>query len=434
MTARFQEERVIWGAVAGCRARRVPRAVPLGPCYPRRVSALRRHLFVWGPLVVWLGVIAVTSTELGARSSVDIWYWRFLHEWLPQVFGWEPARTTPRFLPWWVRKGAHVTEYAVLAVLARRALRRGVSRLAGWTPAAVLGLALLVAGLDEWHQSFLTSRTGTGRDVVFDFAGAVVGAAGAWFVSSRGQGARGRLRRSVGRSRRGVWIVFLLGFVGAGALLGCSGAGQPPVAGSPSLPSGSPSLPSGSPSLPSGSSATSSGSSATSSGSSTTSSGSLTTSSGSSPTAPVSSAPVAPRGPSGSALTALLTPADVERVSGLSEVRRAGRNPDKRLGGDLNFVRPDGTPLLMVVLEPAQAYADWRADPDSFREDLPGLGEAAFIGPSRTRLDTPYLVVVRSGSWAVGLFTFDNPDAAGWNNLLTLDQLQALARVVIGRL
>ena len=355
---------------------------------------------------MWLGVIAVTSTELGARSSVDIWYWRFLHEWLPQVFGWEPARTTPRFLPWWVRKGAHVTEYAVLAVLARRALRRGVSWLAGWTPAAVLGLALAVAGLDEWHQSFLASRTGTGRDVVFDFAGAVVGAAGAWFVSSRGQGARGRLRRSVGRSRRGVWIVFLLGFVGAGALLGCSGSGQPLAASSSSLPSGS----------------------------STTSSGSLTTSSGSSPTAPVSSAPVAPRGPSGSALTALLTPADVERVSGLSEVRRAGRNPDKRLGGDLNFVRPDGTPLLMVVLEPAQAYADWRADPDSFREDLPGLGEAAFIGPSRTRLDTPYLVVVRSGSWAVGLFTFDNPDTAGWNNLLTLDQLQALARVVIGRL
>lgn len=369
-----------------------PRHLPLAPCYLPRVSALRRHLFVWGPLVVWLGVIAVTSTELGARSNVDIWYWRFLHEWLPQVLGWEPARTTPHFLPGWVRKGAHVTEYAVLAVLARRAFRRSVSWPAGLTPAAVLGLALLVAGLDEWHQSFLASRTGTARDVLFDFAGAVVGAAGAWFVSPGGQGACGWLRRRASRAGRGVSIVCLLGFVGVGALLGCSGSGQPPAAGSSSI------------------------------------------SSGSSTTAAVSSAPVAPREPSGSALTALLTPADVERVSGLPGVRRAGRNPDKRLGGDLNFVRPDGTPLLMVVLKPAQAYAAWRADPDSFREDLPDLGEAAFIGPSRTRLDTPYLVVVRSGSWAVGLFTFDNPDVAGWNNLLTLDQLQALAQVVIGRL
>ncbi|MCZ7663010.1 MAG: hypothetical protein M5U22_08815 [Thermoleophilia bacterium] len=59
------------------------------------MNALRRHLVVWAPLFVWLGVIAVTSTELGARSSVDVWYWRLLHEWLPQIFGREPSGLTP---------------------------------------------------------------------------------------------------------------------------------------------------------------------------------------------------------------------------------------------------------------------------------------------------------------------------------------------------
>jgi VanZ family protein len=36
-----------------------------------------------------------------------------------------------------------------------------------WATIAVLGTAL-VASLDEWHQSFLPSRTGTPRDVLLD--------------------------------------------------------------------------------------------------------------------------------------------------------------------------------------------------------------------------------------------------------------------------
>ena len=36
-----------------------------------------------------------------------------------------------------------------------------------WTNLAVLGTAL-VASLDEWHQSFLPSRTGRWQDVVLD--------------------------------------------------------------------------------------------------------------------------------------------------------------------------------------------------------------------------------------------------------------------------
>jgi VanZ family protein len=36
-----------------------------------------------------------------------------------------------------------------------------------WATIAVLGTAL-VASLDEWHQSFIPSRTGTPRDVLLD--------------------------------------------------------------------------------------------------------------------------------------------------------------------------------------------------------------------------------------------------------------------------
>jgi VanZ family protein len=36
-----------------------------------------------------------------------------------------------------------------------------------WSTIAVLGTAL-VASLDEWHQSFIPSRTGRWQDVVLD--------------------------------------------------------------------------------------------------------------------------------------------------------------------------------------------------------------------------------------------------------------------------
>ncbi len=36
-----------------------------------------------------------------------------------------------------------------------------------WATIAILGTAL-VASLDEWHQSFIPSRTGTWQDVVLD--------------------------------------------------------------------------------------------------------------------------------------------------------------------------------------------------------------------------------------------------------------------------
>ena len=69
-----------------------------------------------------------------------------------------------------LRKVAHVTEYALLAALWWRALARsGVVRAA---PAAWLTLLIgvTVAVVDEVHQSFVPSRTGSARDVVLDTA------------------------------------------------------------------------------------------------------------------------------------------------------------------------------------------------------------------------------------------------------------------------
>jgi VanZ family protein len=71
-----------------------------------------------------------------------------------------------------VRKAAHVTEYAILALLAARALRTsGLAALRrSWLPASFVFVAA-VALVDEYHQSLLPSRTGTIYDSLLDMTG-----------------------------------------------------------------------------------------------------------------------------------------------------------------------------------------------------------------------------------------------------------------------
>ena len=83
-----------------------------------------------------------------------------------------------------VRKTAHVTEYAVLALLCWRARRkpvRGDTRPWRWPDAGfAFALAVLFAASDEWHQSFVPSREGAVRDVFIDSAGAGLGLLALW--------------------------------------------------------------------------------------------------------------------------------------------------------------------------------------------------------------------------------------------------------------
>ena len=74
----------------------------------------------------------------------------------------------------YVRKAAHVTEYAILSGLLFRA-RRGPPG-SFWPRAAfAFFFALLFAATDEWHQSFVHTRTASLGDVCIDILGAIVG-------------------------------------------------------------------------------------------------------------------------------------------------------------------------------------------------------------------------------------------------------------------
>jgi VanZ family protein len=83
------------------------------------------------------------------------------------------------------RKCAHLTEYAILALLFWRALHASKNELPAWSWPKVGGTLLLVflfAASDEFHQSFVPTRTPLVSDVFIDTTGGAIGLLVLWFV------------------------------------------------------------------------------------------------------------------------------------------------------------------------------------------------------------------------------------------------------------
>ncbi len=133
-----------------------------------RLSTDKHHVLkAWIAAVLWLIVIAIESTAYLSAHNTG----RFLYPLIHFLFGVDRAG----FEPWnfYIRKTGHVIGYGLLCVLLFRAWRETLPARSNpkwtlrWAGIAMLGTAL-VASLDEWHQSFLPSRTGRWQDVVLD--------------------------------------------------------------------------------------------------------------------------------------------------------------------------------------------------------------------------------------------------------------------------
>lgn len=120
-------------------------------------------------------VIFAASTDLGSAEHTSRFLIPFLH-WIDPAISWVAIRRI-EFL---IRKAAHLTEYAVLAVLLLRALRSGWQRAFAQQALLVLVIAGLYAMSDEFHQTFTPSRTPAVRDVMIDCCGAAIGLAVYW--------------------------------------------------------------------------------------------------------------------------------------------------------------------------------------------------------------------------------------------------------------
>jgi VanZ family protein len=156
----------------------------------------------WLPAVIWASLILLASSDWFSAAHTRSMLEGFFHWLFPS---WTPYSVYKAHLV--VRKCAHFFEYAMLAILVMRGFagakapesgppERGAeaplslrnagpsarstsSRSLGMT--SVKGIALrvvllcaLVATIDEVHQHFVPSRTGSPYDVLLDAAGSTV--------------------------------------------------------------------------------------------------------------------------------------------------------------------------------------------------------------------------------------------------------------------
>lgn len=136
---------------------------PTGP----NEQKMRERLWRYGPLLFWLTLIFFASTDGMSASNTSRFVGPALRLLFPDIS--EQSLTFAHFI---VRKGAHFTEYAVLALLAARAfLTSSSDRLRQRWSVVALALVIIYSLLDEYHQTFASSRTGSIYDSFIDIAG-----------------------------------------------------------------------------------------------------------------------------------------------------------------------------------------------------------------------------------------------------------------------
>jgi VanZ family protein len=121
----------------------------------------------WVAALLWIGLIAIESTDWLSAEHTS----RILYPLLHFLIGLDPAAFA--VVHHYIRKCGHFVGYFTLSFFLFRAWRATL-RLP-WTPrwalrwaAIAFFMSALVASLDEWHQTFIPSRTGRISDVMLD--------------------------------------------------------------------------------------------------------------------------------------------------------------------------------------------------------------------------------------------------------------------------
>lgn len=129
-------------------------------------------------LVVWAVFIFLNSADDSTASSKksDIIADYAIHTIFPnyESISSEEKEAIRSSVVYVVRKGAHVTEYAVLGVLMSTLLSQYAEKRKIWYPASLIS-CIAYASTDEIHQLFVPGRSGQIRDVMIDSIGIVIG-------------------------------------------------------------------------------------------------------------------------------------------------------------------------------------------------------------------------------------------------------------------
>jgi VanZ family protein len=153
-----------------------------------RHPAIRIFLLFYLPLLIWMGVIYTFSSQPYEKQDIKPWLKKEVSQQkVKQYFSktqFQYGNETVSikklgvtgFVEFFIRKGGHVTEYAILGTLSYR-LFLHILRARSYSK-YLIGVLLcsLYAITDEFHQRFVHHRTPTAADVGLDTLGAAIGA------------------------------------------------------------------------------------------------------------------------------------------------------------------------------------------------------------------------------------------------------------------
>src|SRR4029434_6459570 len=129
-------------------------------------TGFTNRLWRYGPVILWMVGIFLASTDGLSGTKTAAVMGPLLRWFFPQI-----SEHRVELVHLLVRKAAHFSEYAVLGLLSARAFmgssRAGLSRY--WFIAALL-LISLYAFSDEFHQSFVATRTSSVYDSLIDIS------------------------------------------------------------------------------------------------------------------------------------------------------------------------------------------------------------------------------------------------------------------------
>jgi VanZ family protein len=140
-----------------------------------RLHPVARRILDWLPAALSVLMIALESTATMSASNTSrwlypLWVWLFGN---PTPAHWEQIHHV-------IRKTGHFVGYGLVSLAFFYSWRQTLHRMAVkqwtlWRRASVLAVlcTLVVASLDEYHQSFLPSRTSSPIDVGIDVCGAI---------------------------------------------------------------------------------------------------------------------------------------------------------------------------------------------------------------------------------------------------------------------
>ena len=130
----------------------------------------RNFLQYWLPVIIWMGVIFGMSTGMFSSDHTSRFIVPLLNFLFPQL-----SPHDVDLIHGLIRRAGHVTEYFILGVLLFRAFRSDSPYpwRPRWTLYAIIAV-VVYAMSDEFHQSFVGTRTASLIDISIDSAGGVL--------------------------------------------------------------------------------------------------------------------------------------------------------------------------------------------------------------------------------------------------------------------